>query len=78
VIKADDDYRERVESKKLMELIEEAVTLYIDDELVEQLLSELVLKNKSVDTDKAEKTLDYLRHPSLDMTKEVMRGIVSL
>ncbi len=59
-------------------LIEEALTLYIDDELVEQLLSELVLENQSIDKKRAEQVLEYLRHPTLEDTKEIMRGMVSL
>ena len=71
-------YRERIEPKKLKEMIEEAITLYIDDELVEQLLSELILENQLIDRSRAELILDYLRHPTVEGTQEIMRGMVSL
>ena len=66
VIQADDDYSERIESKQLIYLIKEAATLYIDDELVEQLLSELVLENKSINTTKAEQMLNYFKNQCLE------------
>lgn len=78
VIHDDENYNKQVNSKQLITYITESVSHYIEDELIEQLLSTLVLQNKSIDSAKAEQMLRYLKSPSIEDTTEIMRGIVSL
>ncbi len=77
VIHSDNNTNKRVDSKKLMSYISEALNSVIDSELVERIITELVLY-KSSDRQKTEAIIKYLQEPTLPETIEIMRGIVSL
>ena len=77
VIHSDNNGSKRVDSKKLMAYISEAFNLVIDSEIVERLISELLIY-KSSNPENTEASVKYLQTPTLPETKEIMRGIVSL
>jgi hypothetical protein len=77
VIHSDGGGHKQVFSKKLMFYIKEAYEMAIDDELTERMLTELLLF-KAVDAKRVETMLKYIKDPTLEETKEVMRGFVSL
>ena len=77
VIHSDNNGSKRVDSKKLMAYISEAFNLVIDSEIVERLISELLVY-KSSNKENTEASVKYLQTPTLPETKEIMRGIVSL
>jgi hypothetical protein len=60
-----------------MSYISEAFNLVIDSEIVERLISELILY-KSSNPENTEAIVKYIQTPTLPETKEIMRGIVSL
>jgi hypothetical protein len=77
VIHSDGNTRKQIFSDKLMEYISDSIKRLIDNKTLEHLLSEALLhepKNK----ERAEKMSNYILCPTLDETKEIMRGIVSV
>jgi Zinc finger, C2H2 type len=78
VIHSDNNYNKQIRVKKLVPFISEAVSPYIDDELVESLLSSLLLNNKYLNRENVEKNLQYLKNPTVEATEEIMKGIVSI
>ena len=77
VIHSDNNGNKRVDPKKLMSYVSEAFNLVIDSEIVERLISELILY-KSSNPENTEAIVKYIQTPTLPETKEIMRGIVSL
>ncbi len=56
--------------------ISEAISLGIESEMTKNIIHDLLLNySKSANI---EKMLEYIQEPTLDETKEIMRGIVSL
>ena len=76
VVHSDNNYIKKIHSKTLMIYISEAISLGIESEMTKNIISDLLLNySKSANI---EKMLEYLQEPTLDETKEIMRGIVSL
>lgn len=78
VIHSDNNYNKQVRVKKLVPFISESVSPYFEDELIESLLSSLLLNNKYLNRENVEKNLQYLKNPTLEDTEEIMKGIVSV
>ena len=78
VVHDDSNYNDKTDAKKLMSFLVQAFQLYIDDEVIKTLLFELLTKHKYLSQDRVLAMIKYLETPTLDGTKEIMRGIVSL
>lgn len=77
VVHTDGGGRKQIFSKKLMFYITEAIAMAIESDLVEEMLTEILLF-KAVNKERVEMMLNYIKNPSLDETVEIMKGIVSL
>jgi len=78
VVHSDGNYNHQIHSEKLMELLTEALDSIIETDVVERIIEDLVLFNKSLNNEHINHMINFLKSPSLDDTKEIMRGIVSL
>ena len=78
VAHSDANYSHQIHSEKLMELLREALDEIIVSESVEKIIENLINSNTSFNTDQVKKMLSFLNTPSLEDTREIMRGIVSL
>jgi hypothetical protein len=77
VIHSDGNTRKQIFSDKLMEYITESIERLIDNNTLQHLLTEALLhepKNK----ERVDKMSNYILCPTLEETKEIMRGIVSV
>ena len=78
VVHSDSNHNHQIHSEKLMELLTEALDSIIETDVVERIIEDLVLFNKSLNNEDINHMINFLKSPSLDNTKEIMRGIVSL
>jgi hypothetical protein len=77
VIHSDNNGNKRINATKMIPFISEAFNSVIDSELVYRIIREFILY-KSLNQEKAESIVKYIQNPTLQETKELMRGIVSL
>lgn len=78
VIHSDHNTNKKIDSKKMMSYISEALESVIDSELIERILEDILIKNKDLNSEQVQEVLKYMKNPTLPETKEIMRGIVSL
>ena len=78
VVTTDSNGDKPIYAKQLMALLQEAVSLYLGDDTVENIIRELILENVSIDVERAEKLLNYFKEPSIEDTREVMKGMISI
>jgi hypothetical protein len=78
VIHSDSNTSKRVDSKKMMSYISEALETVIDSELIERSFEDVFSKNKDLNQERVQEVLKYMKTQTLPETKEIMRGIVSL
>ena len=77
VIHSDNNGNKRVDPKKLMPYVSEALRTIMHDDLTEESINNLMLGYSS-NKENTEAIMKYIQTPTLPETKEIMRGIVSL
>ena len=78
VIRSDVNTNKRTNPKELITSISEAINSVIDSELSERTFEDAFITRKDLNTERVKEVLKYIKDPSLDCAKEIMRGIVSL
>ncbi len=77
VVHTDGGGNRQVFSKRLMSYISEAINMALDSDLIEQIVTQLLL-HKAVNKERVERMIEYMKNPTVEATTEIMRGIVSL
>jgi hypothetical protein len=78
IVHSDSNHNHYVNAEKLTSLMTEAFETIILTDVIEQTIENLLTTYKGVYSDRVVKMINYLKTPTLDDTKEIMRGIVSL
>ena len=78
VVHSDTNYSHQIYSEKLMDLLREALDSIIETDVMEKIIEDLIEANEKYNTDQVKKMISFLKTPSLEDTREIMRGIVSL
>jgi len=78
VIHSDSNTIKRTDSKDLMTYLSEAINFMFDSELVERSFENVLSAPTGLNTERIKEVFKYIKEPSIDETKEIMRGIVSL
>ena len=78
VIHDDYNYNKLIYSKKLMTFIKEAVEEYMFETPYKDIIFALLTNKSALDQEKVKSILEYMTSPTLNSTKDIMRGIVSL
>ena len=77
VIHSDSNTNKRTDSKQLIEYLSEAINSVLDSELVERLIEDILPKINGVNVERVKNVLQYIKDPTLDETKEIMRGLIA-
>ena len=77
VVHTDSNNHRQVFSDKLIEYISEAIERVIDNKTLQHLLSEAIL-HRPINKERSQKMINYILEPTLEETKEIMRGMVSV
>jgi hypothetical protein len=78
VIRSDINTNKRTNPKELITYISEAINSVIDSELSERTFEDAFITRKDLNTERVKEVLKYIKTPSLDCAKEIMKGILSL
>ena len=78
VIHDDSNYHKLIYSKKLMTFIKEAIEEYMLELPYKDIIFTLLTNKSSLNQENVRRMLDYISSPTLNITKDIMRGIVSL
>jgi hypothetical protein len=78
VIHDDSNYHKLIYSKKLMNFIKEAVQEYMFELPYKDIIFTLLTNKSALNQENVKRMLDYMSSPTLNITKDIMRGIVSL
>jgi hypothetical protein len=78
VVHSDRNVNHQVNAEKLTSLMTEALDSIIVSDTIDSIIENLLTTNKGLYSDRVAKMINYLKTPTLDDTKEIMRGIVSL
>lgn len=77
VVHTDNNNNKQIFSDKLTEYISEAIERFIDNQTLDQILTEALL-HKPNQKERAEAMATYILNPTLKETEEIMRGMVSV
>jgi hypothetical protein len=77
VVHTDNNNNKQIFSDKLTEYISEAIERFIENQTLDQILTEALL-HKPNQKERAEAMAKYILEPTLQETEEIMRGMVSL
>jgi len=77
VIHSDSNTNKRTDSKQLIKYLSEAINSVLDSELVERLIEDILPKINGVNVERVKNVLQYIKAPTLDETKEIMRGLIA-
>jgi hypothetical protein len=77
VIHSDNNTNKRTESKQLIPYLSEAMNSVFDSELVERSFENILITHKGLNAERVLEVLKYIKNPSVELTKEIMRGLIA-
>jgi hypothetical protein len=77
VIHSDNNTNKRTESKHLISYLSEAMNCVFDSELVERSFENILITHKGLNAERVQDVLNYIKNPSIEVTKEIMRGLIA-